>query len=156
LFTVELLRAIKDDHEHWVRSRLERPRPSAERSLILHAALMVRGQDLMDIVGSAGGRDFRHADPRTSEEAQLIAGFLQDLADWGEVWDIMDEGDRVLEAHRMSERLRELLAEGLFVYATRYEAVHSLDEGDSLRFPVAFASVQPVRRRDDRGTQVPI
>jgi hypothetical protein len=117
---------------------------SRPRDLAIETEVTFSGADLLAHIASAGMFHFSHADPSDDEEAELIADFLQDLQDYGDIHDEMGAGDRIRESRRMTEALEPLLRRGLFVYTGKY--VQTLHVDDTAE-PFAVAVVV-IRRVD--------
>jgi hypothetical protein len=143
-FTPDRLRTIKRDHEQWVEEQLT---PAAEvmavvecGSLVVPLALATSGKELLGLVAGALGYEFDHTEPQDGEEAGVIADFLRDLTDWGEILNELDAGALTREGFEFSERLAELARRGLLVYAgvsTRTLKV----KDDETPFPVAVVRI---------------
>lgn len=85
------------------------------------AALLPRikmGSELSGIIRSSDELLCLNDDPK-SEEMALIAGFLDELQDWGDIWDDIGPGGRIEANARMHEQLRELEEGGWFVFGRR-------------------------------------
>lgn len=85
---------------------------SRPKDLAIETEVTFSGVDLLAHVASASMFHFSHADPADDEEAELIADFLQDLQNYGDIHDEMGAGDRVREGRRMTEALESLLRRG--------------------------------------------
>jgi hypothetical protein len=72
---------------------------------------------------------------------ELLAAFLQEAQDWGDLWGELEAGDRVKTAHRLSTLLRELEEAGFLVFGGR--EIQLLEGGITppSSFPVAILRV---------------
>ena len=62
---------------------------------------------------------FDHLQPNSPEEAQLLAGLLQEAQDWGDLLGDLEAGDRVQAAFRTRELVAELEKAGFWVFGGR-------------------------------------
>ena len=105
-------------------SLLEVVRPDLAKDLrkrVESAAKLTRigsGSELGEIIGFGDEALFLNSDPN-SEEVPLIAGFLDELRDWGEIWDDIGPGGRVEAGARMEDRLREVEESGWSVFGRK-------------------------------------
>ena len=150
-FTPDRLRQVKHDHERWVEEQLT---PAAEvtatiegGSLVVPLAIATSGKELLGLVAGGLGYDFDHVEPQDRDEATLIADFLRDLEDWGEILNELDAGALTREGFTFSERLAELARNGLIVYAG--VSTHRLTVGQD-EFPFPIAVVRLVRGEPER------
>ena len=97
------------------------------------------GSELCVTVGSAHSALFLNSDPN-SEEFPLIAGFLDELRDWGEIWDDIGTGGRVEASARMEDRLREVEESGWSVFGRRQRKTMKIGE-ESLPWDVGVVAV---------------
>jgi hypothetical protein len=85
-------------------------------------AILVRlktGRDVMTVVGGALGFAFDHDDGLSPDETDIVAGFLQEMQDWGDLHSELDAGDRVRAAGRVESLLTDLDDEGFVVFGGR-------------------------------------
>jgi hypothetical protein len=114
------LREIKRDHEQWVRDRgadTRRARirdPQADHPTIAHR--VVSGSQLMSVAGGSEAMQTSAPDRLTPEEMDLVASFLQNVADWSELWGQLGHGERLRAEHDVTQELDDLLAAGFLVY----------------------------------------
>ena len=152
-YTVDLLHSIKQNHERWVASSLgnvEWPPPIRVRrireNIPTHLVRLTTGRQLFEVLDGAAVFQFDNDDPTTQEEAELLAGFLQDAQDIGDISGEFDAGDRVTTAFRLNSALDDLDAAGFWVFGAR--EVQRL-EGDN-GAPVPWtAAILHVRRSDN-------
>ncbi len=76
------------------------------------------GSELGGIIGSGDSALFLNDDP-DSEEVPLIAGFLDELRDWGDIWDDIGPGGRVEANARMHDKIMELEESGWSVFGRK-------------------------------------
>lgn len=121
-FTEERLRELKRSHEDWVANITDpivpvRIRdPDFSKPTVLH--LIETGQELMSWWGGAASSTVGdRPEPSNQAEAELLAGFLDNLSDWAEIWSELGHGARLEAEFALSEQLRELREAGFVVYA---------------------------------------
>lgn len=115
-FPPERLRAIKADHEQWVRDRLS-PVPAPKGPVVTLLDRIESGKALTEIISTAVGYMFEYPAAETPEEAELIGGFNQLVQDWGAVWSVMEPAARVKTQFDLTAEVRKVEAAGLMVYA---------------------------------------
>jgi hypothetical protein len=125
-YTTELLRTLKGNHGKWVRAALadeKKVQPvnlrRVKENIPSHLVRLKSGRDVLKIVGDAYAFQFDHPDPIDEEEAQLLASFLQDAQDWGDLSSELEAGARVNAAFDMTERLGQLEGAGFWVFGGR-------------------------------------
>ena len=97
------------------------------------------GSELCVAVGSVHSALFLNSDP-DSEEVPLIAGFLDELRDWGEIWDDIGPGRRVEAGARMEDRLREVEESGWSVFGRKQRKTMKIGE-ETLPWKLAVVAV---------------
>ena len=60
---------------------------------------------------------FEHDEPESDAEMEIIASFLQDLRDWGDIWGEIETGDRIRTQFNLTKRIEELESIGYLVFA---------------------------------------
>lgn len=114
------LREIKRMHERWVRDRgMHTPQvrirdPDADQPTIVHRVLS--GSQLMGVAGGSDAMQTSSPDRLTPEELDLVAPFLQNIADWSDLWGELGPGERLRAEHEITKELDDLLAAGFVVY----------------------------------------
>jgi transcriptional regulator with XRE-family HTH domain len=101
-------------------------RPAAEGSTPITAAnpsrLLVRinsGADLFAIVGGAHFGSVENEDLKCETEVELVGGFLQEMNDWGEMWNELEPHERTRQKFQFTSKLKELEEAGFTVLGTR-------------------------------------
>jgi hypothetical protein len=141
-YGAELLKLLKNNHEKWVAEKLSHeqdgPAPVRIRRIkknIPEVLLHVRdGRRLADIVFDAQAYQFGHDELVSEEERDLVAEFLQDAQDWGELSMELEAGQRVRTAFDLSSALRKLDSAGLWVFGA--SEIQRLEGG--IGSPTAF------------------
>ncbi len=107
---LRLLATIRPDMADEVRRAASKLRP-------LHQ--VESGKRLAEIVGNTHANQFFNDSPETRDEMEVVAGFLQQMQDWGDLWSDLEAGAHVEAEFSMQEALRELSARGWEVYGER-------------------------------------
>jgi hypothetical protein len=125
-YTVDVLRTLKTNHEMWVASALTSgeplPRPRFRRvkgNVPEYLTRLTSGRHIMTILGGACVFSFEHDEPGSDAEVNLLADFLQEAQDWGDMSGDLEAGDHVRAAFRMSTLLGELEQAGFWVFGGR-------------------------------------
>lgn len=114
------LRQIKGEHERWVRDRgMHTPQlrirdPQADQPTIVHR--VATGSQLMGVAGGCEAMQTSSPDRLTPQELDLVAPFLENVADWSDLWDELGPGERLRAEHSITEAVDDLLAAGFVVY----------------------------------------
>jgi hypothetical protein len=111
----EALRKLKARHEHRVAAALAASAPRNPDYLLR----IETGADLLTIVIGAYAYQYSHDEPSTDEEAELIAAFLQNAQDWGDIGDTIESGERVRTGFALTRDIKELEQHGLWVFGAR-------------------------------------
>ena len=114
-YTASHLAKIKADHEKWVSEQLDSPRsrtlPLRVRRVAENTPVFLQriqsGKELLDIVTNACAFAPHYDDLRDEAEDELVAGFLQDAKDLGELG-LESVRDRMRAARSLDEHIGEL------------------------------------------------
>ncbi|WP_438045036.1 hypothetical protein [Sorangium sp. So ce128] len=149
-YDVELLHTLKSNHERWVSSKLteERETPPVrirriKKNIPSHLVRLMTGKDIINLVYGAAAFSFQLDEFQSQEETDLVAGFLQDAQDWGEILPELEAGERVRAAFRMTTQLRELETAGFFVFGS--QEVQQLEGGIGPPTPFIVAILHIMR-----------
>jgi len=99
------------------------------------------GQVLASIVGGAHAYLPLNEDPRSESEAALVGGFLQDVQDWGDIWDEIEADGRVRAQYSLGSEIKALEEAGFGVYAVRQKRRLNIGSGDPMDWSVAAVAV---------------
>lgn len=77
------------------------------------------GTQLFSFFGASHAYQFQNDELDDDAKVDLVGSFLQELHDWGEMWDEVEPGERVRIAHDFTKRIVELEQLGLWVFAGR-------------------------------------
>ena len=147
-YTTCRLAKIKADHEQWVSQQLDpscsRARPLRVRQVAKNTPALLRrirsGKELLDIVINACAFAPDYDDLRNEAEYELIAGFLQDAQDWGELG-LESVRDRMRAARSLDEYIGELERAGFWVFGCRERHILEGGTGPDTDWPIAHVQV---------------
>lgn len=148
-FTAERLRALKLAHETWVHTSLSREPPPILPLRVRRIGarptslqLMTSGSELLALVVGAMAYDFDNDEMKNEEEADLIAGFLQSVQDYGEIGSDLEAADRVKARFALGNLLKEINEAGFFVYGGQSSHVLEGGVGPPSQWPIATVRVK--------------
>lgn len=121
IYTIEKLRVIKSLHENWVKTTLEKDVTafSNDNLNIKSLSKITCGHQIVDIINSAGLFDFSNDELKTKEEAELIGGLFQQLADYSEDLDLMGIGERTVLSVELNSDIEALNNAGFLLFGLR-------------------------------------
>jgi hypothetical protein len=158
-YSVEVLRTLKINHENWVSTALSHeliPPPVRIRrikgNIPSHLFRITSGRSLMEVIEGSSAFQFGHDEPNSEAETELIAAFLQEAQDWGDLAADLDAGDRVKAMFRMSNLIGELEQGGFWVFGGR--EVQQLEGGHGAPCPFPIAILQVLRSKNLAITKV--
>ncbi|KAF3978707.1 MAG: hypothetical protein A6F71_06035 [Cycloclasticus sp. symbiont of Poecilosclerida sp. M] len=93
------------------------------------------GTKLSEVIGGAYAYRMNHDSPKSEEEADLLAGAIQSMHDWGEIWSDIEAGDRVKASFDLTQLIEELKTEGFWVFGLRTNEEYPGIKGD--KWPIA-------------------
>lgn len=157
-YTVSYLRNLRTSHETWVSERLgsfkSAGRPIRIRQIPENVpALLPRirtGKDLLSIVSNACAFAAHYDDLRDETEDELVACFLQEAQDWGEIG-LQDVSDRIRASRSLDEHIRDLEQAGFWVFGCSEKRILEGGSSPEIDWPVAHISVH---RNTDAGITV--
>ncbi len=123
-YSADVIRSIKINHERWVEQQLTEPptvpplrlrRIKDEMPVALVRVTSAR--ELFNLASICHASYQDHAADLTSEEVEMVGGFLQDLSDWAVVAD--EPLDTVRAVKSIQDALNDLEQNGFFVFAAR-------------------------------------
>lgn len=151
-FPTSRVREIKRIHEQWVRDTLE-PKKAPEPPVTLTTHLTT-GKDISDLLASAHhGYDFSHDPIETEVELELVGGFLQNLKDWGDIWDDLELMDQIKTAFGWNAEIKRLEEAGFLVFGGRRNAIFKAVDGKRYAMPTSVIRI--LRRTNPQITVIP-
>jgi hypothetical protein len=149
-YSVDTLRAKKAEHEAWVSSALSKQAPlppvrvrRVKENEPSHFLRLRSGREVFAIVDRASAYQFDHDDLKSPEEVGLVAAFLQDVQEYGEMSEDLEAGRRVEAAFELGEQLEQLEEAGFWVFGSR--EIRRLEGGVGQPAPFPIALVRVVR-----------
>jgi hypothetical protein len=142
-YTVARLLDIKDNHESSVRKALSDNNTSEPKivrqkeEIPTYLKRITTGEDLAGIICNACAYEFSNEEPKIPEDIELIASFLQEMQEWGDLYNELEAGDRVRTKYRLSELLRDLEEHGIWVFGAQEKCLLK-DSRQSSSFPIAI------------------
>ena len=118
-YSADALTHLRTHHERWVQEKLRRPSPSAGPRKDSPIPRLTSGKDLFNILAGAEAFDFDYDEPSGPSDVDLIARFLQDAQDCGDLAEGMEAAQRVHAARDFSGAIRELELAGYVLFADR-------------------------------------
>jgi len=121
IYTVEKLKQMKAIHEDWVKSTLERDAIAFtnDKLNVKSLPIVATGQQLLPIIQDAHIFDFYHDELRTTEEAELVGGFLEELKDDGDVISDMGFAGAAKFGIHLNEEVERLRQMGFLIFGLR-------------------------------------
>jgi transcriptional regulator with XRE-family HTH domain len=93
------------------------------------------GTKLTEIIGGAYAYRMNHDNPKTEDEAELLAWGIQSMQDWGEIWSDIEACERVKASFDLTQLIDELKEKGFWVFGLRTNEEYPGIKGD--KWPVA-------------------
>lgn len=132
-YTIDLLKSFKSNHEEWIRTVIENARDGNKCNLRLLPRLTT-GKQIVDIIQEAHAYHFDHSDLKNENETGFIAGFFQNLKDWGDISGFVDFeiGRQVQLGYDLNKELEELESRGFFLFGERKRSKVASPKEDDL------------------------
>lgn len=144
--SLETLRAVAEVFDLEYEELLERAASTQEAGSIPLEFLprVTSGRGLGAIMGGAEMFYQDHDELDDAETASLIAGFVQELQDLGDLWPEFEAGYRIEMAHHLGVKLSEIETSGFKVFgkrATRLVPLRAFGEEEVSAMSIAFIVV---------------
>ncbi|WP_142685955.1 HNH endonuclease [Chitinophaga polysaccharea] len=122
-YTTDIIKAIKSNHEDWVKSSLDvkdNNKTDVEFLPRIHS-----GKELVAIISDVYGYEFNHDELNNQDEVNLVGAFLQNLEDWGDLigMDSFESGRRTQLGFDLNNQIRDIEENGFFVFGKRQSKV---------------------------------
>lgn len=111
---------------------------NAKRPLVYQR--LSSGQGVVDIFSGAHAYRLTNEEPRSKDDAEYVAWFLNHLHDYSEAWDEIDPGARVEATYELGQIIKEMEQRGLCLFGLRTKAKANPP-------PVAASGADPVYLR---------
>ena len=103
---------------------------------------LTSSRDILNVIQNACACSFDHDEPVSENEAGLLAEFLQEAQDFGDLHRDLEAGDHVKAAFRMSALLQKIEDAGFMVFGGREVQRLEGGIGASAAWPVAIIRVR--------------
>jgi hypothetical protein len=151
------LHGMKREHEKWVNDRLSAPKAIPKLSLQRNdpEALLeiTTSSALVAVVMGAMASSMDHGDATDDDDVEVVAGFLQTVFDYGEMWSDYEPGERIRAQHRLGRALADLRQQGWRLFGARTKGTLRGDDGTAEPWDTAYLRV--VRADSDEIVKVP-
>ena len=120
-YTIELLKTIKVNHENWIKTVIDnaKQKDKADKPRLLPR--LTNGKQIVDIILEVAAYQFDHCELSSQDDADFIAGFYQDIQDWGEasVFGGFEIGRQIQLGFELKKEIEELENRGFFLFGER-------------------------------------
>jgi len=120
-FPEEILRAVKQNHEKWVKESLAENVESKHLEKIRFLTRITTGKELANILFGSYGYRMDYDQPINDEEATYVGNVLQNLMDYGEMSDVFEILDKVNATIELQHILDDLEDKNFLLYGERFD-----------------------------------
>ena len=150
------LHATKTAHETWVNERLSAPKPQPKIGVHREppAALveLVTASDLVAVAMGVEESSLDHQDLEDEADVEVVAGFLQTVFDYSEMWSDYEPGERIRSQHELGRLLADLREQGWRLFGARGRGLLGGEDGTASPWDTAYLRV--VRANSDEIVKV--
>lgn len=114
-YSTEELLTLKGKHEAWVRQRLS-TKGGVSSKEAEELGLLVDGWTLLNIIGGAFAFEFDHSQPKTPDETEILASFMDLLQDYGDLYGDLTAGQRLQAGETVHNELEAMSAMGWVLF----------------------------------------
>lgn len=148
-YNVEILRQMKRNHEKWVTEKLDSSHDLTplrikriKKNIPAFLQRITTGKQILHVIDGSSAYLFDNDELETSEEVDLIGGFLEVVRDWGELGlDLIDPGERVSIGFDLTQTLKDIEEAGFFVFRGREVQILEGGKGGPSDWVVAYLRV---------------
>ncbi|CAM1340929.1 HNH endonuclease [Tenacibaculum amylolyticum] len=121
IYTPEKLKQIKNIHETWVKTTLEKDvlAFTNDKYNIKSLSRIKTGKQVVDLINGAHMFQFDHDELHTAEEAELVGGFLGELRDYGDILSDMEFMQVSKLGVEFNEIINEIEHKGFLLFGLR-------------------------------------
>lgn len=138
-YTPEILKEIKDNHEKWVTTQLDKdPKvPPQMRIKRIHQNIpkylkrITSGKEIFNIVEGADTFQFDNDELLDKEEIDIVGEFLDIVKDWGDIGPDLEPSSRVEMEFRLTNLIKELDDKSFWVFGTREKQILEVNQQES-------------------------
>jgi len=123
-YTVDLLTHIKKNHEKWVETKFSQEEiikpvriKRYKKEIPQKLARMLSGKALLNLAVGCSAMYQDYPDDLSTEETELIGGFIQTVTDWVDIYDPIEPFEKVRAAKSIHDDMVELDKNGFLVFA---------------------------------------
>lgn len=98
--------------------KIEQATPNSRKRPLTYQRI-VSGQGIVDIFTDAHAYRFTNEEPRSKEDAEYIAWFVNHVKDYSEAWSDIELGDRITATYEFGENLKDFEAQGFHLFGLR-------------------------------------
>lgn len=98
--------------------RIQQAKADGDNGLLFYHRLL-GGNALVAIFQDTLWYRFSNEDPRNAEDAETMAGAIQAIHDWSDIWSDIEAGGRVEAAFNLGELIKQLESKGILVFGLR-------------------------------------
>ncbi len=90
---------------------------------IFHLSRLHTGKDIINIISGSDMYQSDHDDINDQTKAKLIGDFLQEISDFGEIWDDIEPKHKIEISYSLNEKIKELEELGFWVFGIQRKAL---------------------------------
>jgi hypothetical protein len=132
-FTVEILISIKSTHEEWTRKTLENAKHGQKNKPSFLPRLR-EGKEIVDVIFDVHAYQFDHDPFKSSEEAEFVSGFLDNLKEWSELAAMVgfEFGERAKFGFKLNKEIQEVEKHQFLIFGKRWSERTVNNKGEDL------------------------
>ena len=154
-YTIALLKQIKNNHEKWVAEKLMESSPPPririrriKENILPCLVRMTSGKDVLNLTEGTSMLQYDHDELTSSDEAELVGGFIQTVRDWGDMGADLEPIQRARIGVELTESIKEIEKAGFYVFGGK--EVHRLEGGTEPPIPWSIGIIQVLRNTNGR------
>jgi hypothetical protein len=117
------LHSVKRSHEEWVRETLATSKGLSPLTILRATPTALRylgtAKELLGVAASAEESSLDYEPVETEDELDLVAGFLQLVHDYAEMWDDYEPASRIRATFELDRELKALREQGWLIFGAR-------------------------------------
>ncbi len=115
---------------------------SSEPNSQLYFHRISSGQGIVDVFAGSHAYRFSNEEPKTEEDAEYMSWVTSNIHDHSECWEDVEPGSRVKAAFELGSMVKELEAEGLWLFGlrTRSKSTMPSQDGEPALFEIKIAN----------------
>lgn len=138
----------EDGIESVVTQLIQTIKPEVLESLnskVIPLPKLINGKDIVDVIIGSHFSISHHDEPNSESEIDLVGGFLQELRDWGDIWEELEIPEQMRTVSRLTEMINDLKTEGWTIYGRKMKGKRKLAgiEGQWIWCAIAVLRSEP-------------